>query len=315
MNTKNHLLEGISAFFVNQFYYNIYSLAESDRKNLSLTKVYQDKVSNYIRGIKTVKKIYKNLCNDMYKWIVSNHSRLSRLIYSDFIDSVVTEFVPMDYKMSLTRNDIDEIFSSIIIDMVSTMGTFCLRPNILRKIIDEHDTSKDITTPIIYREGLNILNNKKEELIHAFVSKTSQAKDTVSVEVVEKLSRKIEELEKEIDGYKSDLVSLETEIDEYEEREIKYKRLIKLLQTTKITVQTKAEPVVEPVVEPTTNILTVENLQKHIDAQKDDNSSKSSEAIVSKKRVKDKEESSLSSGKKSLIEDNIDGLLLVDSEH
>ena len=336
MSQRNFLLEGTSAFFVNEFYNNVYSLAKSSRKG-SLTESYQERVSNYVRGIKTVEQIFKTLCSNIHRYICKS-ARFSSMMYGEFVDKLIANFTPSDYFEMLTRDQKDELFSSIINDLASTLGTFCLRPNILRKIIDEHDTAKAITQDLLFREALSILSRKQEELMHSFVRNISQSKDMISAEVAEKYKRQIEDLNEEVNRLLSEIASLESELEEKEEKEIKYRKIIDLLQKSRITVQSaKPQPKIEKMTEviapkvednikPSSpdrqTVLTTENLNKHLEDPKnkprpkhvptilDEDSNQSSEEILQKQQAK-ADSNSLSSGKKSLL-DNIDGLLVDD---
>ena len=92
---RNYLLEALSSYFVNDYFTHVYNAAKMNRKG-SLTEAYQEKVTNYIRGIKSVQKIYCRLCSDIHRYITKS-TRFSSLMYGEFVDRLVQIFTPEDY--------------------------------------------------------------------------------------------------------------------------------------------------------------------------------------------------------------------------
>lgn len=343
MGQRNYLLEALSSYFVNDYFTHVYNAAKSDRKG-SLTEAYQEKVTNYIRGIKSVERIYRKLCVDIHRYITKS-ARFSSMMYGEFVDKLVYIFTPEDYYEILTREQREEIFSSIINDLSATLGSFCLRPSILRKIIDEHETAKHVTQDSLFNESLNILHNKRENLMHTYVKSISQSKDMISPEVAEKYRDQIKVLTDDNNNLKSIISDLENDLeraeDEFTQKEYKYKELIDLLTERLKKPKPKPKPEPKPKCESPSVVLplTENNLKRHTYKKEKDvalkdesESSNSGEIIGSMVRkvltatqVEDNseyladnksadtvaDEESLNSGKKSLV-DNIDDLLLID---
>ena len=345
----NHLWNAIASYFVNQYYNYIYKAAKGNKYG-SLTEAYQQTVQNYIIGIKNVEEVYRKLSTDLHKHI-TNSSRFASLMYGEFIDRTIASFVPADYYEMLHKHQKDEIFSSVINDLVSSLGTFCLNPQMLKKIIDEHDHSREITQNIIYREGLSCLNLKKESLIQNFVRNIGQTKDMVPATLVNQYIEQVEQLTMENNNLKSELSDLENKFceaeEEFEEKEKGFRKVINYLKKVNITVSrnqrpTAPSPPVASVTKTTVHqpsyvasvtqtevappppvYLTAENLQKHtsrpenapISLMEDESESSGEVPIVGgnvRKSLAQKTNPSLDSGKKTLL-DNIDGLLLVDN--
>jgi hypothetical protein len=298
---RNYLLEALSSYFVNDYFTHVYNAAKSDRKG-SLTEAYQEKVTNYIRGIKGVQKIYCRLCSDIHRYITKS-ARFSSLMYGEFVDRLVNIFTPDDYYEVLTRNQKDEIFSSIINDLAATLGAYCLKPPILRKIIDEHEASKHVTQDTLYNEALAILEHKRETLMHSYVKSISQSKDMISVEVANKYRDQVEELKVENNNLRSIVSDLESEIesleDGFKQKEHAFRKIIEYLKEqlkersktkTIVPTQTKQQQTDTQEVA----VLTENNLKRHTALAenkpkkvntilKDESSSSSSAEIVGSK--------------------------------
>ena len=324
--TRNFLWEAVASYIVNDYFTYIYNAAKATTRSESLTSAYQLKVELYIRGIKNVEQNYRTLCSDLHRYIMKSN-RFNSLMYGEFVDRLVCSFTPTDYYNILDRNQKDEIFSSIINELIASIGSFCVKPSTLRKIIDEHDKSKHITQNMIYSEALNILSIKKENLTHSFIRNIGQVKESVPIEVVDRYIEQIHTITEENEKLKSIISDLENEnastIEKFENREYKFRKLIEYLKTNSIIVKEKEkEKEVSPPKSPVEAVLTKENLQKHLDnpdnkptkisTQLRDESSEESAEIVTGTRVLDTTKSkSLDSGKVN-ISDNIEGLLLVD---
>ena len=278
-NAKNYLWEAVASYMVNDFFSYIYSAAKSSTNNNSLTEAYQHKVELYIRGIKSVEQNYRHLCSDLHRFI-SKSSRFNSLMYGEFVDRLVQSFTPQDYYEVLTKQQKDELFSSIINDLVAAMGSFCIKPDMLRKIIDEHEKSKHITQDIIYREALQNLAIKKENLTHSFISNMGQVKDTVPIETVNRYIEQVNTLTTENENLKSLISDLEEEAEtmenKFKEKEQKYRKLIDFLQKNNVSVhqipaskQANVEVQTAPSLPPPAPappppaVLSEENLKKH----------------------------------------------------
>ena len=336
MSQRNYLWEACSAYFVNTYYTDIYNSSKAHNMTSSLTDSYRDRISSYIKAIKSIESSFRRLCSDLHRF-VTRSSRFQTLMYGEFVDRLVQDFTPSEYYQVLTKVQKDEMFSSIINDIASTLGSYCVSPSMLKKIIDDH-SNKIVNQEIIYRECLSIMKHKRESLLHSFVKNISQAKDTVPVAVVDELRDTIEILNKEINNLRSIISDLECDLEDYEEREEKYKKIISLLQKTKITIhkqqqkqqqqqQQQQQHVKKEKV--TTNELTINNLQKHNqeilnnklktddnikDESEDESEDEDGELVNDDNKSNsnsNSKESSLDSNKKDLV-DNIDGLLLTD---
>ena len=328
--TKNYLWEAVASYVVNDYFTYIYSAAKTSTRSISLTEAYQNKVEVYVRGIKSVDENYRRLCSDLHRFVTKGN-RFTSLMYGEFVDRMIESCTPPEYYKSLTKDHKDELFSSIINDLIAGIGAFCTKSSMLRKIIDEHDKSKNITQDIIFREALQILSIKKENLAHSFISNIGQVKNTVPIEVVHNYKEQIERLNTENKNLNSLISDLEEENDKITDafniKEQKYRRLIDYLQRNRITIEKtktidKASIDVQTEPPPPTlpNKLTEDNLKKHLQDPKNkpptipatilkDESDSSSNDIVETHRNSYKK--SLDSGKNE-VNDVIEGLLLVD---
>ena len=327
--TKNYLWEAVASYVVNDYFTYIYSAAKTSTRNISLTEAYQTKVEIYVRGCKSVDENYRRLCSDLHRFITRGN-RFTSLMYGEFVDRMIESCTPSEYYKVLTKDHKDELFSSIINDLIAGMGAFCTKSSMLRKIIDEHDKSKDVTQDIIFREALQILSIKKENLTHSFISSIGQVKETVPIEVVHSYKEQIDKLNIENKNLNSIISDLENEndkiTDDFNVKEQKYRRLIDYLQKNRITIEKtktidRASIDVQTEPPPTMpNKLTEDNLKKHLQDPKNkppiiastmlkDESDSSSNDIVETHRNSYKK--SLDSGKNE-VSDVIEGLLLVD---
>ena len=98
---RNYLLEALSSYFVNDYFTHVYNAAKSDRKG-SLTEAYQEKVTNYIRGIKSVQKIHNNNLDIEGILLTMYDSRLR--LSNQVVEEVKTHFQEMVFNTIIQRN-------------------------------------------------------------------------------------------------------------------------------------------------------------------------------------------------------------------
>jgi len=323
MSQSEYLIKAVSGYFVNFYFNTLYKVAKNasvnSREGLSITDTYRAKVASFIQAIKHTEDGYKMLVTRLHEYCVNVSSRFTSLSSSRFINTLVEGFVPIDYKDSLSTTDRDEIFSIVILDLAGTLGSFCTKPDTLRKIIDQHDSAKSITCESIYSESMRCLENKRDVMINRFVREIAQAKDYVSSEAANKLRLKLDQKEEEINELKEYISTLQHQVSDLQEKEAKLRRMVELLQKNKIVIQQDSKPKPEP------TPLTKDNLSKYnrepvtpvsksiprlptpppeVEAEADDEREAEEEEEVES----NSDSGSLSSGKNSVI-NNIDEVI------
>jgi hypothetical protein len=254
MASKDPLFSAVCSFFVNEFYNNVYGFAKAQVSGeKSLTDMYTGKVHAYIVGVKGVRKCYANLITELHRYCVKYH--FGSLTFPEFVDKFVSKFTPPMYFEGMTKEHKDELLSSIICGIVSSIGEFVTRPEILCKIIDEHEISRAVACKMILDSGLCALCNKKDAVMHSFVKHISQSKDMVPVDVVNALRQEVQILTIENNKLKEDIAQACDDLNVYEDREVKYKSLISMLQKTKIVLHRTDS-------RPTQNIRSVSHMQQ-----------------------------------------------------
>jgi hypothetical protein len=111
--------------------------------------------------------------------------------------------MPDDYFDSLNNNEKDEVLGSTICDLVSGLGVYATSPDVLYRIIDHHDAQHEITIRILQQYAITLLLAKRDSIHNKFLKNIGQAKETVSITLVENMRKVIRRLVKE----KAELVS------------------------------------------------------------------------------------------------------------
>ena len=241
IQNQDYLFKAIAGYFVNFYFNTLYKAAKSasinSRDGLSITDTYRAKVSSYIQAIKGAESAYKTLVTKLHEYCVKISSRFNSMSSSKFINTLVDGFVPVDYIDSLSITDKDEVFNVIIIDLAATLGSVCTKPEYLRKIIDQHEESRNITCEMIFKEAIRALDNKKDMMMNKFIREISQAKDYISSDAANQLRQILDEKEEIIESRNEEIAELRHQVDELREKEIKLRRMVELLQKSRIVIQ------------------------------------------------------------------------------
>jgi FtsZ-binding cell division protein ZapB len=281
---QGYLFKAISGYFVNFYFKTLYNSAKSasisSREGLSITDMYRSKVSSYIQAIKSVEDAYKQLVNGLHKYCTKISTRFNSITFSQFVDTLVDGFVPVDYNESLSTNDKDEIFSVVILDLAATLGTVCTRPEYLRKIIDQHEDARNITCEMMFKEAMRCLDNKRDMLMNKFIREVSQAKDYISADAANSLREMLDQKEEIIEARNEEIAGIRYEIEELREKESKLRRMVQLLQQNRVVIQRDVAPVSSYIEVPVPVPLTAGNLVSHTISQKHDRRSRRSENIM-----------------------------------
>lgn len=275
---QGYLFKAISGYFVNFYFKTLYNSAKTasinSRDGLSITDMYRSKVSSYIQAIKSVEDAYKQLVTGLHKYCTKISTRFNSITFSQFVDTLVDGFVPVDYNESLSTTDKDEIFSVVILDLAATLGTVCTRPEYLRKIIDQHEEARSVTCEMMFKEAMRCLDNKRAMLMNKFIREVSQAKDYISAEAANSLREMLDEKEEIIEARNEEIAGIRYEIEELKEKESKLRRMVQLLQQNKVVIQRDNTPAY------VSTPLTTGNLVTHTIHHKHDKRSRQSQNIM-----------------------------------
>ena len=231
------ILEIVGAYFVDKYYNDVYATAAAlvKRSGGSLTDEYVRSVKFYIVGVKSDEKSYHKIVQELHEFFKKKTS--VTLTFPDFVERIITKFVPKEYHDLYQDEEKDETLGSIIADLVSGLGVYVTKEDILRRIIDMHESQFRVTIRMIQDHALTLLLSKRTEIHNKYLQRVGQTRGVISIEVVDGLKKTIRKLLKEKVHVQSRLDEAEDYVDDLKAkvaamkgREAKYRRLIELLQ-------------------------------------------------------------------------------------
>ncbi len=244
-------LEIVGSHYVDVFYNHIYNsactaLAASDRSRISLTDEYRRRVQAYILGVKQDDQCYREAVTNLHRYFQST-TRYSTLSFSDFVERVVSQFVPPDYYKHMRAPDKDETLGTILCDLVAALGAHVTSPGMLPRVIDSRQVetatpaSHQVTIRMLQDHCTTLLLAKRNEIYNQYLRKLGQAKDMVSMDVVEDMKKAIRRLAKEkarTEAYANEMEARVGELEDelkrrqrgWKAKEAKYHKLISMLR-------------------------------------------------------------------------------------
>ena len=228
----------IGSYFVDTFYNHLYQPAVSKSSNTdSVNDTYRDHVKAYMYAVKSDKESYNKIVNGLHKYYIQVLTAHTTTNFASFIDLIVSMFVPKEYYSEMSIDTKDELFNNIICGLVGSLGAFTTQPDTLNQIIKYHDINFQVTIRQIQERAITILLAKRDMLHHRFLNEISETQETVSYQIVDNLKRAIKKLVREKADLQSKVTKLKDkldnaldELDAWEDKENKYKKIIKLLQ-------------------------------------------------------------------------------------
>jgi hypothetical protein len=253
------ILEIVGAHFVDVFYNHIYSsahtaLSQSTRTRISVTDEYRRRVQAYTLGIKQDQQCYRDIITNLHTYFQSM-TRYSTLSFADFIDRIVSQFVPNEYFQLMRSSDKDETMGTIICNFIAGLGAYVTGSEMLPRIIDGRAEYSQVTIRMLQDHSITLLLAERDELHNLFIRKQSQAKNMISMDVVETLKQDIHRLEKQTTKDEKYINELETRIVDFEQnlkilrerwknKKIMYKTLINMLKMSTANDEKVTEPII-----------------------------------------------------------------------
>lgn len=234
------VFEVLSAYLTDNYFNHVYRIARSKlTQGDSLTDQYVQCIQSFAMGVKNDEACYSKLVQSLWHYFTSM-TRYTAISFSEFVDRVTESCVPPEYFNQFSTTDKDEVLSSMLYDLTVNLAAFATKPEILRRIIDEHDVAPSVTVRILQDAGVDFLLTKRATLRNAFLKKMGQARDQVPMDVVEDMKKALRRLVKEKAEAvaQSNLASSECERLRHATQELrvrcaKFEKLVKLLQDGK----------------------------------------------------------------------------------
>jgi hypothetical protein len=229
--------EIIGAYAVETFYNHIWASARANVSNgVSLTDEYVRRVQAYVQGTKTDEVCYGGVVQGVHRYFTAT-TRFTALSFAEFVDRVVGLMVPEDYFRQFSTQDKDEILSSVLCELISSLAAFATQPDMLRRVIDEHDRMPEVTIRMLQDSAVDALVAKRAALHNKFLRKMGQARDHVSMDVVDDMKKALRRLVREkasavsrAEDAEEAIGALKEELRAARTREAKMLKLVNLLR-------------------------------------------------------------------------------------
>jgi len=231
------VFEVLGSYFVDVFFNHLHHSAKtSTSRGSSVTDEYVRRVQAFVIGVKTDKSCYGRVIQVVHEYFKTT-TRYTALSFSAFVDRIVSVCIPEQYFSGFTADEKDEILSSVICDLVSNLASFATKPDVLHKVIDQHTVAPGVTVRMLQDAAVNALISKRAALQNKFLRKMGQARDHVSMDVIEDMKKALRRLVKEkveatsrADEAEEEVDSLKSQLKKFKVREAKMHKLINLLR-------------------------------------------------------------------------------------
>jgi hypothetical protein len=231
------VFEIVGAYFVDTVFNHVYSSAQANLvSGSSLTDEYCRRLQSYVIGVKNDEQCYGDIVQGVHKFFTGT-TRYTALSFADFVDRIVGLCIPEDYFRQFTPQEKDEILSSILCDLVSNLAAFATKPDMLRRIIDGHGQTPDVTVRMLQDGAVHALIAKRGAIYNQFIKKIGQARDTVPMDLVDDMKKALRRLVKEkreiatrAEEAEAAAAGLKKKLQEARAREAKLMKLVELLK-------------------------------------------------------------------------------------
>ena len=212
------ILEIIGSYFVDVFYNHIYNSAKLRQGGRSITDEYKKQIQTYILAVKNDSNLYRNMVTNMHKYF-QNVTSYTTITFNNFVDKIVEQFVPEEYLDLYKTEERDEILGNILCDLVSGLGTHATSPEMLSKIIDQHGINSKVIVRMMQDHSITLMLTKRDSIHNRLLGEQTQAKEVVSMSIVNNLTEKIHSLAQDKAKLLAKVGRLQQKLDDSYDRE------------------------------------------------------------------------------------------------
>ena len=232
------VFEVIASYFVDCYFNHVWHGARTHvSAGRSLTDEYTSRIQAFVTGTKNDPRCYSEVIQGVHSFFIGT-TRFTTLSFAEFVDRIVGVCVPPEYFRQFSAQDKDELLSSVICDLVANLAAGTTKPDMLRRIIDEHSKTPEVTIRMMQDIAVGALITKRSALHNKFLHKMGQARDAVPLDVVEDMKKALRRLVREKTDAEARAVQAENELEVAKEslkgskqREMKLRKLVELLRS------------------------------------------------------------------------------------
>ena len=201
MNRENYdpkvisTFEIIGSFFVDAFYNDLYLKAKDkvklESRSRSLTDAYKYYIEAYMYGIKSNKEHYSGVIKNLHKYYQVNTRYFNGgLVFSDFENKILSQFIPPEYYQHLNEREKDSSLCMIITETICNFGVKVCDIRYLSLIIDDHKNEMNVR--VFQDIIIDVMIMIREKYFNLFAKKIHQKNDKVPIEIVEKMKEALQ---------------------------------------------------------------------------------------------------------------------------
>jgi hypothetical protein len=189
------IVDIIAAFFTDELVNKLYYKARNSaaETGTTITDEYKRIVTQYAYGVTNRPDLCKKVILSLHEYY-SKFTRFTSIIYVDFEDDILTQFIPPEYYSDFTSKQKTAMMGAIVVSAVQSAIAYVHKPEILEQIIDfrnksigrRMETDVDFTLSI-QNHIVDVLMSKRDEFYCDFAKKISEKSQKVSVELHQKL--------------------------------------------------------------------------------------------------------------------------------
>ena len=232
------VFEVIASYFVDCYFNHVWHGARTHvSAGRSLTDEYTSRIQAFVTGTKNDPRCYSEVIQGVHSFFIGT-TRFTTLSFAEFVDRIVGVCVPAEYFRQFSAQDKDELLSSVICDLVANLAAGTTKPDMLRRIIDEHSKTPEVTIRMMQDIAVGALITKRGALHNKFLHKMGQARDAVPLDVVEDMKKALRRLVREKTDAEARAAQAENELEVAKEslkgskqREMKLRKLVELLRS------------------------------------------------------------------------------------
>ena len=216
-------MEIVGAYFINVYYNDLYLKAKSavqiGRAASSITDVYRENVSNYMKGVKS-RQPYGTVASGLHSYY-QRVTVFATITFSEFENKILSHFIPAEYFRDFTEADKDAYMFALISRIAVELGGVVISQEYVRRIIDDRQNRTNIS--MLQDSGLAIMQQIRDEYYVEFARQINEKRDTVPAEIARKLKAAVVEetkkrcaVEKELESALNVIRGLSARLKEFD---------------------------------------------------------------------------------------------------
>ncbi|HJN93195.1 MAG TPA: hypothetical protein QGF05_10810 [Dehalococcoidia bacterium] len=214
------MFEILSAYVTDLYFNQVYGTSQAKAgESLGAKEAYQQCIQDFVSAVNTQRDSFQQIMQRCYVYAreVIGSEKTSLNSVKGITETLAQEMVPTEFFREMNEKRRGEIVELALVELIKDLCSYCLEPDALSKIVDQHDAAARETIRMMQMHGVRILARYRDTVHNRFFGRKTGATPMVEAKEVDHVYARLDKLRERYDRVKEERDEFGEQLDDAEE--------------------------------------------------------------------------------------------------